>query len=145
MADSTASHSRRHQMLKMSGSMGLDTDSRHSSQATKDPTSTKDKIFQRLLLKMGKQFGDDQATLKVISTVLQTYVQNGKPLKADDIDQMEHEIFKRISNTSSNIALDQFHPRLVTKAQKKVTGLDKHGVPIESIDISFEHLHQQSP
>ena len=61
---------------------------------------------------------------------------------------MEQEIFKRVSNTSTKIALDQFHPRLVDKAQKKNTGLDKHGMPIESIEVnSIEHSpsrHQQA-
>ena len=39
-----------------------DAESRQASVAssTKDPISVKDKIFQRLLIKMGKQFGDDR-------------------------------------------------------------------------------------
>ena len=63
-------------------------------------------------------------------------MQDGKQLKSEDIDSMEQEIFQRVSNTSTKIALDQFHPRLVEKAQKKANGLNKHGVPIESIEVN---------
>ena len=42
-----------------------------------------------MILKMGKQFGDDQETLKVISNVLKQHMQDGKQLKSDDIDSME--------------------------------------------------------
>ena len=44
---------------------------------------------------------------------------------------MEDQIFQRLSNINTNIALDQFHPRLVSNAQKVKTGLDKFGMAIE--------------
>ena len=77
-----------------------------TTSSVKDPASIKDKIYQRLLLKMGGKFGDDPGTLKVISSILQGYIKDGRKLKPDDIDQMETDIFQRLSNVSKNIALD---------------------------------------
>lgn len=74
----------------------------------------------------------------MISTVLSNNLQDGKKLKPADLDQMEKDIFTRLSNLNQNIALDQFHSRLVTNAHIKRTGLDKFGVPIESNDNSFQ-------
>lgn len=68
----------------------------------------KDKILQRLALKMGKIFGDDERTLTVISNVLNNRVKETNKLNAADIDQIEDDIFKRIANSSSNIVLDAF-------------------------------------
>ena len=90
-------------------------------------TSTKDKIQQRLLLKMGKQFGDDAETLKIISGVIRTHLKDGRKIKPEDIDSIEHEIFTRISNTNTNIALDVFHPRLVEKSNRKCMDLNHYG------------------
>ena len=42
---------------------------------------------------MGGKFGDDPGTLKVISSILQGYIKDGRKLKPDDIDQMETDIF----------------------------------------------------
>jgi len=77
---------------------------------------------------MGKQFGDDESTLQIISNVIKGYMNSGKKLKAGDIDSMEDDIFKRLGNGSNQIALDQFHTRLVSNANKKSTGLDKFGM-----------------
>ena len=57
-----------------------------TASSVKDPASIKDKICQRLLLKMGGKFGDDPGTLKVISAILQGYIKDGRKLKPDDID-----------------------------------------------------------
>jgi len=48
-------------------------------------------------------------------------------MKPDDIDLIEEEIFQRLSNAHTNIALDAFHPRLVVSGAKKCTALDKYG------------------
>ena len=77
--------------------------------------------------------------------MLQNHIRDGKSLKPDDIDQIEVELFQRLGNTSKNIALDAFHSRLVPNAHIKRTGLDKFGVPIESIDNSFEKTAPASP
>jgi len=70
---------------------------------------------------------------------------DGKHLQASDIDQIESDIFWRLGNTSKNIALDQFHPRLVTNAHLKRTGLDKYGVPLQNNDTSFYSTTEQTP
>ena len=95
---------------------------------------------------MGGKFGDDPGTLKVISSILQGYIKDGRKLKPDDIDQMETDIFQRLSNVSKNIALDQFHPRLVVNAHKeKSSKLDPNqNMRIESGENSFD-LSIQSP
>jgi len=46
----------------------------------KDPSSVKDKVVQRLFIKMGKQFGDDPYTLQVISNVIKLYTKDGHAL-----------------------------------------------------------------
>ena len=54
---------------------------------------------------------------------------------------MEKDIFQRMSNTSTNIAIDQFHPRLVANAHIKHSGLDKYGIPLHSGETSFIEDH----
>jgi len=39
---------------------------------------------------------------------VQGFFKDGRKLQPDDIDKMEDEIFKRMSNMTTNIALDQF-------------------------------------
>ena len=65
---------------------------------------------------MGKQFGDDPATMKIISNTLFAYIKEGQQLRPQDLDSMEKDIFQRLSNQARNIALDQFHPRLIANA-----------------------------
>jgi len=48
----------------------IETTSGQSQITTKDPSSVKDKVVQRLLIKMGEQFGDDPFTLQVIGKVI---------------------------------------------------------------------------
>ena len=57
---------------------------------------------------------------------------------------MEKDIFTRMSNLNQNIALDQFHSRLVKNAHIKRSGLDKFGVPLESNDTSFQGPEETS-
>ena len=71
----------------------IETTSGQSQITTKDPSSVKDKVVQRLLIKMGEQFGDDPFTLQVIGKVIWLYTKNGQALKPTDIDQMEKDIF----------------------------------------------------
>lgn len=52
----------------------------------------------RLLFKMQKQFGDDQATTDIISQVIKEKVQPSKSMMPNFIDEIEQEIFNRISN-----------------------------------------------
>ena len=54
-------------------------------------------------------------------------MKDGRQLKPEDIDQMEEEIFQKLSNVNTNIALDAFHPRLVATGKRKNTNLDKYG------------------
>ena len=68
------------------------------------------------MLKMGKQFGDDPFSMQVIVNVLGKHIKDGKDLTPSDIDSIEREIFQKLSNKHSNIALDQFHPRLIANA-----------------------------
>ena len=88
---------------------------------------------------MCKQFGDDPNTLKVIRNVIQLYVKDGSQLQAKDLDNVEQDIFQRLSNTNNNIALDVFHPRLVEKAERrKLSGFDKFGgTKLESKEFRF--------
>ena len=57
-----------------------------TSQQDKDPLTVKDKLLQRLLMKMGKQFGDDPDTLQIISSVLQKKMKENSKLQPADID-----------------------------------------------------------
>lgn len=66
----------------------------------------KDRVIQRLVIKMGKQFGDDSVSLQIIVNVLKKHIKDGQDLCPQDIDLIEREIFQRLSNTSTNIALD---------------------------------------
>lgn len=54
--------------------------------------------------------------MQVIVNVLGKHIQDGKDLAPGDIDTIEREIFQKLSNKNSNIALDQFHPRLIANA-----------------------------
>lgn len=85
---------------------------------------------------MGKQFGDDVATLNVITSVLKLRMSKGE-LRPGDIDQMENEIFTKLSNVNRGIALDQFHPRLVANAKRKLSSFDQSGMPLIN-DTSVE-------
>ena len=65
MSDAYQQRTPNKNFIKVSGAQ-MDVESRQASVASSsqnDPGSVKDKIFQRLLLKMGKQFGDDSKTL----------------------------------------------------------------------------------
>ena len=48
----------------------IETTSGQSQITTKDPSSVKYKVVQRLLIKMGEQFCDDPFTLQVIGKVI---------------------------------------------------------------------------
>ena len=98
-----------------------------SGVSSKDPNSIKDKVIQRLMMKMAKQFGDDPSTMQIISSVITSSVKEGQVLKPTDLDQMEKTIFQRLSNVAENIALDQFQPRLVANAHKTKKYVDKYG------------------
>ena len=132
----------------MRNTKASDVNSQHSSIVShKDPTSIKDKIYQRLLLKMGKQFGDDPETIKIIAGVIKLYVKDGSQIQAKDLDNLEQDIFKRLCNTNNNIALDAFHPRLVEKAErKKLGGFDQFGgTKFEKKEFLLEKRAQEEP
>ena len=119
-----------------------------ASKKDKDPMLVKEKLFQRMIMKMGKQFGDDPNTLQIISSVVKNRMRKAETLRPDDIDKMENDIFQRLSNQARAIAIDAFHPRLVANANIKRNGLDKHGMPIPN-DNSFMSVmapqNHQSP
>ena len=73
----------------------------------------------RLLFKMQKQFGDDQATTDIISQVIKEKVQPSKSMMPNFIDEIEQEIFNRISNNLQNIAMNEFQPGLIGNAAKQ--------------------------
>ena len=54
--------------------------------------------MMRLMIKMEKQFGGDQNTQDVISRVIQEKVSQHRSMQTQVIDDIEQEIFNRISN-----------------------------------------------
>ena len=83
---------------------------------------------------MAKQFGDDAATMKIISKAIKTKMTESKEqLKPADIDQIENEIFKKLSNTNREIALDAFHPRLIANPNLKRSELNTRSRSPQSI------------
>ena len=67
---------------------------------------------------------------------MQKKVKDNKKPSPVDIDQIDQDIFQRLSNCAKGIALDAFHPRLVANANLKKNGNDKYGMPIPN-DNSF--------
>ena len=79
-------------------------------------------------------------------SVIKHHVKDGSQIQAKDLDNIEQDIFKRMCNTSNNIALDAFHPRLVEKAErKKRGGFDQFGgTNFESKEFAFDKRVQET-
>ena len=64
--------------------------------------------MMRLMIKMEKQFGGDQNTQDVISRVIQEKVSQHRSMQTQVIDDIEQEIFNRISNNLQCVAINEF-------------------------------------
>ena len=83
------------------------------------PSEVKERLMMRLMIKMEKQFGGDQNTQDVISRVIQEKVSQHRSMQTQVIDDIEQEIFNRISNNLQCVAINEFQPGLITNPNRQ--------------------------
>ena len=62
------------------------------------PLDVRDRIYNRIAIKMSKQFGTHERTTEIIHGVLDANLKGGKPLHPSDFDRIENEIFHRLQS-----------------------------------------------